>query len=506
MKVSKETIKGLIANSQKTIEDLYGKVCGDNKKLRMADEFSPRVLVDALELRRDIRYAMIDMLTSLRACLGASHYVEKCFHLKNLESIRVEAFSLLFGFAQSSEYSTWNRLGFALHDRCVHVEDNNCQKIYSEILTVYEQVISLIEKARPVRKERKSRNLTYHYDEELLQVYSQLVNVQKAGEDEPSKKMVPWMDLLLVIQMLCELIEKVENAHGNGLPNMYSGSRNLNLSSLVLKKMAGEFNKKNDMKEVLMKALDNVSNIDWAALQRKRLLWVQDWISEGTHGKETPSAVTDIATVLNVYIMIGMLFADIASTMNGFMRAGCDIEFPLLFRRLTIAKCSALSHLAGYDDYERSVALWPLVVSSIPKDEPLLLEAGNGIGNRLDSLVYKEDVKRRALYVHLMDRYSHRSNVPDLLSCFDGIGMLADMQSHSVLIKTLGDARKFLEKLLKTLLIKADETAKENDRKMREQLGELRQLIHKVVCEDDVKNSLYKMVEEMEEKFCHAGK
>ena len=37
-------------------------------------------------------------------------------------------------------------------------------------------------------EERKSRNLTYHYDDDLYKVYKQLIKVKDKGEDEPDRK------------------------------------------------------------------------------------------------------------------------------------------------------------------------------------------------------------------------------------------------------------------------------------------------------------------------------
>ena len=100
MEATRETIDNLIINSSKTIEDLFAKVKTDNKLLSLCDGQVSAVLKLMLELRRDIRFVMIDLLTSLRACLNATSTFEKCYHIKNLEGIRVEGYQLLCGYGK----------------------------------------------------------------------------------------------------------------------------------------------------------------------------------------------------------------------------------------------------------------------------------------------------------------------------------------------------------------------------------------------------------------------
>ena len=72
IEASRETVESLINNSSKTIEDLFAKVKADNGMLNRCDDQVSAVLKLKLELIRDIRFVLIDLLTSLRACLNAT--------------------------------------------------------------------------------------------------------------------------------------------------------------------------------------------------------------------------------------------------------------------------------------------------------------------------------------------------------------------------------------------------------------------------------------------------
>ena len=62
MEASKETVDNLIMNASKTIEDLFAKVNADNKLLNRCNDQVSAVLRLMLELRRDIRFVLIDLL------------------------------------------------------------------------------------------------------------------------------------------------------------------------------------------------------------------------------------------------------------------------------------------------------------------------------------------------------------------------------------------------------------------------------------------------------------
>lgn len=122
-------------------------------------------------------------------------------------------------------------------------------------------------------EERKSRNLTYHYDDDLYKVYKQLVKVKNKGEDEPMKCVIPWMDALLWIQVLCDTIEYVEVLRGN-IFSKVTGFHHFRINVIKLdfyKRTVTEFSRNNQFKEILDKVLKDIDNVDWAAKEKDKL-------------------------------------------------------------------------------------------------------------------------------------------------------------------------------------------------------------------------------------------
>ena len=82
---SKETVENLIGNFSKTIEDLHKKVVEDISVLKGLNGNVPQLLRLAIELRMNMRFILIDLMTSLRGSLNGAYTFEKCYHIKNLK-------------------------------------------------------------------------------------------------------------------------------------------------------------------------------------------------------------------------------------------------------------------------------------------------------------------------------------------------------------------------------------------------------------------------------------
>lgn len=500
MEATKETVDNLIMNASKAIEDLFAKVNTDNKLLDRCDDQVSAVLKLMLELRRDIRFVLIDLLTSLRACLNATSTFEKCYHIKNLEGIRVEGYQSLCGYGKEKEDAIWTRIGIELQRCQVEVQDERIAKAYEGLVEVYGQITEVFKNIVASDEERTSRNLTYHYDDELLLVYKQLTKVRETGEDTPMKLLVPWMDALLMIVMLCETIEKVEDAKGHKLPEgLLHGDFHIDVIDLHLyKKMAETFAKTDRLQAGLELPLKEVDRIDWAAMEKQKLLKLNELLLDKTQVEETPKVLTDLKYLLNIDILIRIIFADVAAIMKAFLKADTDIEHALNLRRLVISKVSALGHLVGYNDVERQNALWGTIEAAVPNREAALRVEAHAIKEKLESLVSEEDVARRALYVHLMDRYSHESNVPEIIANLEGVDLMVEFNSITKLISVLGRIKKFLTPLFKAIEKEEDRKSKETDAEFREFIRTFRALTNMPNVSIDTRKFINDSADQME--------
>lgn len=497
---SKETVDNLIGNSSKTIEDLYKKIVEDISLLKELNADVSQLLRLAIELRMNMRFVLIDLMICFRSCLNGTYTFEKCYHIKNLEGIRVEGCRLLLGYGEERGGSIWMKLECELRQECLRSEKSKYGGVYEQLLALYEKVSTQFRTVITTYEERKSRNLTYHYDDDLFNVYKQLVKIKNKGEDEPMKRVIPWMDALLWIQVLCDTIEYVESLQGDTTFKAY-GFHHYRINVIELdfyKRTVSDFSNNDQFKEILDKVLKNIDSVDWAAKEKDKLGRLEYWLDKNIPKQDKPKTIKDMKDLMNVYLLIEMSFADMACVIRAFMNAGSDIEYPLIFRRLLVSRVSTLGHLVGYNDTERGNALWPFIQKAIPADaEKLKIEASE-IRIELGRLLKQEDVKLRALYVHYLDRYTQESNVLRILESIEGIDLLIEMTASPAFIKVMGRIRKFLKVLLTELAIRVDKSTKSGNIKMRTQIQRLRQLQNNPKCPTDLRVSFKKVLDQME--------
>lgn len=500
---SKETLENLIGNSSKTIEDLYKKVVEDISLLKEVNAGAPQLLRLAIELRMNMRFILIDLMISLRGSLHGTYTFEKCYHIKNLEGIRVEGYHLLIGYVEEREGAVWTNLGCELRQVYKRFESSKHAQVYEQLVSFYDRVSTQLKTMMITYEERKSRNLTYHYDDDLYKVYKQIVNVKDKGEDEAMKCIISWMDTLLWIQALCDTIEYVETFQGNIFSKATRASHfqdNINKLDFY-KRIGSEFSKKDQFKEVLDKVLKNIDNIDWAAKEKDKLGRLEDWFGENNTKQDKPKTIKDMKDLMNVYLLIEMSFADIACVIRAFANAKSDIEYPLTFRRLLISKVSTLGHLVGYNDAEKRNALWTFIQKAVPNDATLLKTEATEIRIELERLLKYEDVKLRALFVHYLDRDTNKSNVLHILGSIDGIDLLKEINTYTTLIKIMGRIRKFLKTLMAEFAIRVNRSTKASTIKMKAQINRLRQLINNPKCPADLRISFNMTLDQMEKNF-----
>lgn len=500
---SKETVENLIDNSSKTIEDLYKKVVEDISFLMEQNADVLQLLRLAIELRINMRFILIDLMTSLRGCLNSTYTFEKCYHIKNLEGIRVEGCRLLLGYGEERERSVWMELGCELRQVYQRFERSKYAQVYEGVVALYDKVSTQLKTVMTTYEERKGRNLTYHYDDDLNKVYKQLIKVKNKGEDEAMKCVIPWMDALLWIQVLCEAIEYVEVLQGNTFSKVTSFHHfRINVIKLdFYKRTVSEFSRNNQFKEILDKVLKDIDSVDWAAKEKDKLGRLENWLGKKAPNQDKPKAIKDMKDLMNVYLLIEMSFADMACVIRAFMNAGSDIEYPLTFRRLLVSKVSTLGHLVGYNDTEKGNALWTFIQKAVPADAEKLKTEAAEIRMELESLLKQKDVKRRALYVHYLDRDTKENSVLRILESIERIDLLIEMKAYPTFIKIMGRIRKFLKNLMAEFAIRVDKTTKASNVEMRAQIQRLRQLLNNPKCPADLRISFNKTLDQMENIF-----
>ena len=109
-----------------------------------------------------------------------------------------------------------------------------------------------------------------------------------------------------------------------------------------------------------------------------------------------------------------------------------------------------------------------------------------------------QDVVKRALYVHLMDRYSHESNVPKIIADLEGVNLMVEFNSITKLISVLGRIKKYLTPLFKAIEKVEDRKAMKTDAEFRAFIWKFRGFTNKPNATADLKQFINDSADQME--------
>ncbi len=497
MDATKETIDKLLENATAVTKELYFTILEDASILNICGQNVPALLRDVPELRMNIKFILVDLQTSMRACFATNRYYEKRYHLKNLYAGMLEGFKLLYGFGNMRKRTIWWRIGEDLQN-VIRVSSQNA--LFVSLGQCYDDITKALLGIESTKTEQDERNLTYHYDDDLLLVYR--LTLKTNSEEEAGKRFIHYMDVLGTMLRFCNLIEDVYVANGCGLPK--GVSHNDELSLMIVHKVAKVFGEHPSMPEVLLIAVDKgAEQIDKYAEMKKNIVKVEEYIDKSfKNDKIDIPEIGIIKGLLDVQLMVSFMMADAATILRGFIGAGSEVECPLTLRRLTISRVSTLNHLIGYKK-DDSDSMWGRINTIIPEGYDELKEEAIQIERRLLSLRKAGDVDSRALYVHLVDNHKYKSNIPAIVSALENPMILMELQASQDVVKICGDISKFIVKLMDAISAETRESRIESDTKLKKQIDGIRELTNHPNCPELLRDSIRKQLDEVEKIINH---
>lgn len=168
MESNKETIDNLISNAKEANKELYYSVLEDASSFKRCGQDIPALLRYVPELRMDIKFILVDLQTSMSACFSTDRFYEKRYHLKNLYAGMLEGYKLLYGFGKIRNRTIWARLGEEINKEVVGNPKE--ESIFKAIKQEYDNITQELLGIEATKTDQDDRNLTYHYDDDLLLV------------------------------------------------------------------------------------------------------------------------------------------------------------------------------------------------------------------------------------------------------------------------------------------------------------------------------------------------
>lgn len=481
MKATMASIQTLIKNSSLAVRDIYPVMKQDIEVMRLCDSSTPVLLKLIPEMRMNVNFILIDLESAFRALLSAESGIEKRLQLKNLRADMHECYKLLYGFGKAQQYTAWYKIGSELKT----LKAEGKEKVLVLLNNYYDALTTVLLKIDIYDKE--NRDLTYHYDDDLLKVYQNILD--SYDEERVCKHLITVFDILKSITLFCNDVELVENSKGFSLP-IVSKKKSFHIS--IQKLFAEKLGDNGKLKDALKTILNGTSKVDDAARMRKGIIEIKAFAKEKMPDKFFPET-DQMDDMANVQLLLQIMLVDIASIINGYLNSGSGPEYALNLRRLTITRVSSLSHLSGYGEYERNKSLWGKISSMIPKSDKALLEQAKTITENLNGLTDITDKEIRTLYVHLMD--NKNNNVPEIISTIEQVNPFAELKKAENLIIITTRIQRFLNELMDRLAIDAHKRAEASTARFLAQINSIRELADNPKCPKFLRETIYNQMD-----------
>lgn len=476
MQATAETIQSLIKNASIAVKDMYPVMKQDMEVMRLCDSSTPALLKLVPEMRMNIKFILIDLESSFRALLSAESGIEKRLQLKNLRADMHESYKLLYGFKKAQQYTIWYKTGCELNT----LQADGQEKVFVLLKQVYDAITTVLLKIGIDDKE--NRDLTYHYDDDLLRVYQNILD--SCDEEKVCQQLISVFDLFQAILLFCDEVELAEKSKGYSLPVVLKkDSVRISLQKLIAEKL-GEHGK---LQDALKTILDGASKVDDVARVRKGIVGIKAFAKEKMPDEYFPEA-DEMDDMANVHLLLQIMLVDIASIVNGYLNSGSGPEYALNLRRLTITRVSTLSHLYGYGEYERNKSLWGKICSMIPKSDESLLDKSKSIAADLNSLIDGEDKELRTLYAHLIDK--KKNNVPEIITTIEQVNPFVELKKAESLIVVTSRIQRFLKELMDRMASDAHKRAEASTARFLEQISSIREQADNPKCPPSLKESI----------------
>ena len=436
---SRESIEKLVKNASLAVGDMYPIIKQDMCVMAECDDDVSPLLRLVPELRMNVRFMLVDLESSFRALMNAGSAVEKRLHLTNIRADIYESYKLLYGYGKSRQHTAWSKIGRELQALCESCED----KVYEQLKKEYDAITPLLVRIKTSIQDKDNRNLTYHYDENLLKVYQNIL--EATDEEGMCRKIIPIFDSLLAVLIFCDHVELVEKSKGYVLPKTDArDDYKLTIQKLFAKALGSNVR----MQLITKRFLDNASQIDTLAKTTKSLINIQEYAKNNCPLIDFPEAV-NMVKMSQTHLLIQIMLVNIASDINAYLNSGSEPEFAFIMRRLAITRYAVLSQLFGYSDDERENSLWTSIYKMIPENYDAFVSSAKQIRMELENLIDASDKNIRTLYTHLINR--RRNNVPDIIATMEAANPVTELKKTEALVRATTKISRFLKALMDKL-------------------------------------------------------
>lgn len=488
---SKETIANLIDNSGLAIDSLYKDLKRELIVRSLMDKSTPALYVLTQDLRNGIKFILMDVASSSRAELSVDNSYEKRFHLKNIQASISEGYKLLFSFGKLRNKSLWRNL-------MKQINKEGTQELISEGIVLDKR----LKVFGDTEIDKELRDLTFHYDDEMIKVYKKTVSVN--SEEDVMKKVCGFWCILLDLQLYTDKVDEYcYSKNGISKPSPSSPIQ-LNVNTLHMT-VCQLINKNRKLENVFdnwpkgtIESIDSMAE-HWNATKR-----VETFISNELPSIGVVPEIVNLRVLINIQFLLRFMMLDMSAILNAYLKSASDIEYALNLRRICIIKVATMVHLYGYTPEEKDKSIWKVIEDIVPKESSELIIQSKNICDFLKYIVSRShDKNLRATFVHSFDNSKACSNLSDIISAIEEINPIVQVVEIQLLLEVYKLIMHFSTNLMYVLAQEAKQKRVRGKEAINEQMNEIIRKIEDSKLLDDQKRILINMIKDTKRKMNH---
>lgn len=494
-------LKEMLKELHKTIagdNDTYQEIVARKESAASDQELASLTILEyANEVCMYANLSLADIGTCVSALLtadGASTVYESKFYTKHIYASISESYKLLYGFGNSRKKSPWYRLGLQI----------NAPSLSSKY-AFYQEITSKLDAFGDAHVDDTYRNLTMHYDADMMKVFEQMVNIKDYTE---------CLNIgIEYIHLIKEIVDFAHDIRHNveetlGIDNSETVTVKIGISDEVHAEVVNYLDKDGKLYESLAGSINNCcEQIDFAYGHLSSMQRMQNEMKSAMPNLE-PFGIPNIeipeigfpANLMNTHLMIYTMFADLAVILRSYLRASSMIERTLLLRRLHSCSVNMLQHLYGYVDAQKEASAWKVVYDNAKIYLDDFEDMCASIISSLEYLVTTQfNAASRQLYSHYYE--GKKRSIAEFLDAMANMNPLIEAKKAMLFGDTLKEWIELELKLTTKLTEQTKVENAENRRKIQEMVHNFRAFEDKEGITPEAKEILKKINELFNEGF-----
>lgn len=371
---SKETITNLIVSSGLAIEELYRALKVELAVRSLMDEHTPQLYILTQDLQSGIKFILMDISVSCKAEFSVDNKYEKRFYLKNIQASISEGYKLIFNFGKSRKKSLWKKLMMKI-----------CEEGNKELINESIELDKNLETFGDKEIDKESRDLTFHYDSEMIKVYQKTLSVD--SEEKVMQIVCCFWKLLQDIILFTDKVDAycLETIGTAKVYPSYSIKVGVNPFHQDVCNLINKDGKlENIFKNLSQRGVESIDSMAGHWFSTKR---IEEYVKEKAPTIGDIPEIGNVRVLANIQLLLRFMMLDMVAIVDAYIHSSSDIEYAFNLRRVCVAKVSTMVHLYGYTSDEHNRSIWKRVIEMIPNDSGILKETADKISWRLSRIV-----------------------------------------------------------------------------------------------------------------------